>query len=470
MTRWIGLALLLALGCDTDRPPPVPIFDGNGIRDGGTFDAPPVRVHPTSPVIDGEIKRREWEGASVVEADVATDRDGSTLSALYAVLEDDRLVIGVEGTVAGGDSIVVYVDRDFGEGDGVDLRALEDDEGLLDRVITQRSLRGPAGFAVDFAWGTTRMPFAAIGRDDAIGWRDVRDPDAFEIVDAEDAPSACSARGCEAAIPRSILGGTLPRTVALFARIVRADGGFTNQTLPEDDASAPAIVRALLTLDDGFPMDAGMPDGGVIDGGGGGAPVVDGVIDPDEWAGAAVIRNAVPAAGIFEGNALTTLRALRDETHLHVAIEGRLTSGNAILMYVDGDYGGFDGVVSPTPFMDPRSPLNQALSKELVTEAEFRTDVGWGTTRMNQSGASDTIGWRDVATDPTAFRVLSGTSACSANACETSIPLSALGTGSSDEVALFVRLGAVTTYTLSNQCLPPDDPDFPTVFARLPPP
>jgi hypothetical protein len=467
MTRFASIALLLLLGCEEERPPGVPIPDGSVIRDGGTFDGGPIRVvdaGPTTPVVNGTLGEREWDGATIMESEVETDTDGSTLTSLRALLEEDRLFIGVEGTVASGDSIVIYVDRDLGGAHGVGASGLTDADGALDAVLAQPALSLPAGFQVDFAWGTTRMPFAAVGLDEAIGWRDVT-TDPFDPIDAADAPSACTAGACEASIPLSILGGARPRTIALFARIVKATGGLTNQTLPEDDEAAPSVVIALLTVDDGVARDGGMPDGGVE------APgiVIDGVIEADEWASASVFTNTVPAAGGFAGNALTTLRALSDDTHLHVAIEATLLGGNAILMYVDGDLGGADGLVSPTPLTDTIGALDEALAKELTTGAELRIDLAWGTTRMSHGGSDDTMGWRDVATDPSAFRVVAGPSACSATACETSLPLSALGTPG--DVALFVRLGSATSLALSNQTLPRDDPsaaESASVFVVLP--
>lgn len=459
MTRLACIALLLVSGCETEKPPPIPIPDGSVIRDGGTFDAGPIRIRdagPTSPVVDGMLTEGEWEGAALAEADVETDREGSTLTGLRALIEDERLYVGVQGTVASGDSIVIYIDRDLDGTHGVGAGALTDAEGTLDAVLAQPTLSLPSGFAIDFAWGTTRMPFAAVGLDDAIGWRDVT-ADPFEVIDAEGAPSACTASGCETSIPLSILGGSRPRTIALFARIVRAEGGLTNQTLPADDEAAPRTVHALLTLGDGTTPDGGVPDGGVDPTG----VVVDGVVGADEWAAATTFTNDVPAAGPFAGNALRTLRTLRDETHLHVAIEATLTSGNAILMYVDRDHTGADGLVSPTPLSDNLGALDRALSKELYTgSAEVRIDLAWGTTRMSHATSDDTMGWRDVATDPSAFGVIAAQSACGPSACETSIPLSTLG---ASDIALFVRLGAATGAALSTQTLPLDDPSAPEV-------
>jgi hypothetical protein len=216
-----------------------------------------------------------------------------------------------------------------------------------------------------------------------------------------------------------------------------------------------------------------MPDGGTLDGGAGGI-VVDGVIGADEWAGVASLANDVPAFGEFTGESLSTLRAVRESTRLVVAIEGSFSDGHAIVMYVDHDVGGFDGVVSPTPFNDFTGALDRAISKTLfVTDAALRIDAAWGTLDMPGSGSDDRVGWRDVGTNPDMFTVLSGETVCVSGACETAIPLAALGASASADIGLFVRLVDATSDLVSNQTLPEDsggDPDFVTMYLRLPPP
>lgn len=214
---------------------------------------------------------------------------------------------------------------------------------------------------------------------------------------------------------------------------------------------------------DAGPHDAAAPDAG------GGAIVVDGILDPLEWKDATTFTNDLPASGIFAGDRLDTLHVFRDETHLHIGIGAELSSGNAILVYVDADYGLDRGLVSPTQLFDTLGTLDRALSKELVVaDPELRIDFGWGTTRMNHRTSDESMGWRDIATDPSSFRPLVALSACGPNACETSIPLSTLGAG---DIALFVRLGSATSLALSNQTLPADSPAEPesiTFFAFLP--
>ncbi len=474
----LSLALSLALGCEREEPPPIPRVDASW-ADAAGLDARVRRDSgPPIPSVDGTIEEEEWERAVTVTSDVATDRPGSTLTRLSALLLGDRLYVGVEGTLADGDSVVVYVDRDHGGPDGVaDPRALADADGALDAAITQPSL-DVSGVAVDLAWGTTRMPHEAVGLDDAAGWRDVAaDPSAYGWIEAEDAPTVCSASACETSVDLAALGVTPPRRIALFARIARAGGGLVNQTLAEDDAARPERVRALLTIEEPAPTpDAGTPDAGTDAGGGG--IVIDGVVAEPEWAAAAVHSADVAASGAFAGNALRTLRALRDGERVYVAIEATLTAGNAIAMYVDHDLGGADGLVSPTPLEDLAGMLDRALSKELFTGADLRVDFAWGTLAMSRVGVAsdDLMGWRDVGTDPSSFRAIDGLlapSACSATACETSIDLATLGAPAGADVALFVRLVAATSLGISNQTLPMDDaaaPETASVFAVLPAP
>lgn len=473
-SRALALALSLSLlGCQPERPPPVPIPEGGIHHDAGPRrDGGPIShrdAGPPDPIVDGEVSDSEWEGATIVETSVTTDRPGSTLHRLRAILQPERLVVAVEGTIADGDAIVIYVDRDLGASHGVSPASLADTSGTIDVALSQGSLDVPSGFRADFGWGTAAMPHTAAGTDDEIGWRDVAsDVEHFTTLSSAEGPSVCSGSACEAEIPLELLGGSAPRTIALFARIVSADGGLTNQTLPEDDPTSPQTVRELLTIDDGVMHDGGVPDAGGMDGGAPGI-VVDGIVDPDEWAGASVSTNTTEAIGTFAGDALVTLRAVRESTRLVVAIEGSFASDHAMLMYVDHDLGGPDGLVSPTLFNDLTGELDRAISKTInPADAELRIDFAWGTLDMERAAGADDdrMGWREVGTSPDMFSAVSeNETACSASACETAISLSALGVASTADIALFVRLGTAVADLLSNQTLPEDDPATPETVA-----
>lgn len=461
------LAAALALGCDgPESPPPAPGLDGS-VRFDGNFDAgpPPPRrdAGPPGPTLDGVIDE-EWDGATCVEAEVETDRPGSELSRLCALIEDELLFVAVEGTLAGGDALTVYLDRALGVDEGIAIDALMDTEGVLDVALSQ-AVTTPAAFRADAAFGTSLLPRTVVGLDEEAGWRALVDPEELEWIAAEEAPLVCAADACEARIALERLGGEAPRTIALFARIAQATGGLTNQTLPEDDPDAPGVVSALLTIDDGVAMpDGGPPDGGV-DAGPPAGLSVDGVIGVDEWAGALEATSSTPPAAPFLADELTRLLARRTATHLEIAIEGTIDTGHAILMYLDAAPGGLFG--SPAPLVDFTGALDRALSKELfITDSSVDLDFAWGTLDMSRaiSASDDRMGWRDVGSDGGAYAEVDpamAPSACGAAACETTIPLSALGARASDTIRVFVRLGDATSLAMSNQTLPLDDPGAP---------
>lgn len=435
-------------------------------RDGG----------PREPTVDGVITEGEWRNGTVAENTVETDRVGSALTRLRAALSNDALVVAVEGTLAEGDALVVYVDRALGEADGVDLGALADEDGALDVALSSPAgapLVGPTGFRVDAALGTTEMPRSAVGLDEATGWRDVgTDASNFAWLPGEEGLLVCSDTVCEGSLPLEALGGEAPRTIALFARIVRADGALTNQTLPEDDADAPATVSAVLTLDEGaIVVDAGTPDAGPPDAGPPDGVVIDGVLGVEEWASASVFTNTAAPAGTFATNPpLTRLFTMRDATHLYMAVEGGVSAGNAIVAYLDRDVGDGTGVPSPTPLDDFNGDLDRALSKMLFTPSDLWIDFAWGTLDMGRVGALNDprMGWRDVSSNLSLFAPVSSTvapTACGPTTCETSISLAALGAGSGDDIGVFVRLVSATSLAMSNQTLPMDDPLAPELVS-----
>lgn len=474
----------LAAGCDDDppAPPPPPPPDTGPPRDTGPLPdtGPRPDAGPRRPTVDGLVSDREWRGAAEAESEEPTDRSGSELRRLRATIHDDQLFFAIEGSIAEGDSLVLFVDRAMGVDEGVaDLERLDDERTALAAALSREAIATPADFAADFGWATTLFPHAAVGLDDAQGWRDLtEDPTDLVPIDSETAPSICGAEACEGAIPLETLGGAAPRRIGLFARILRADTGLVNQTLPMDDPDAPDVVTQVLTVVDGEPpMDGGVDMDAGLDAGPRGV-VVDGVLSAGEWDAASRYADTGPAPfGSFAGNDLRTLYALRTADRLYVAIEGDLTAGNAFVMYVDREVGGAEGATSPTPFADFSGDLDRALSKTLFPPAEFRIDVAWGTLDLRRAGtATDArMGWREVGTNPSVFVPIGGAGAptvCSANVCETSIALTDLGTPAGGDIGLFVRLVAATSDGVSNQTLPTDDPSAPeliSLWAVLPP-
>jgi hypothetical protein len=189
------------------------------------------------------------------------------------------------------------------------------------------------------------------------------------------------------------------------------------------------------------------------------AVVIDGVVDEPEWANAAQTANSV-ASSWTAANRLDRLRAFTDTANLYIAVEGAI-SGNAIILYVDSKSIGVADLGSLT---DNSGALDAALSSAIVINSGFAADFGWGTLDMSRSSTTtdDRMGWRDIATTPGDFAWLYGAdypTACGANACETRIPLSALG-GSGD-IHLFVRLCDPSGAYFANQNLPMDNASNP---------
>jgi hypothetical protein len=189
------------------------------------------------------------------------------------------------------------------------------------------------------------------------------------------------------------------------------------------------------------------------------AVVIDGVVDEPEWATATQTVNSV-ASNWTTANRLDRLRAFTDASNLYIAVEGAI-SGNAILLYADSRPGGVADLGSLT---DNLGALDAALSSPIVINGGFAADFGWGTLDMSRSSATadDRMGWRDIATTPGTFAWLYGAdypTACGTSACETRIPLSALG-GSGD-IRLFVRVCDPSGTYFANQNLPMDNASNP---------
>lgn len=224
-----------------------------------TEDDPNTEVDPDSdsdtqagaetPVVDGAIGESEWAGSAAASASVETTWSGNELDTLRATIAEERLVVAVEGRVESLNAIVVYVDVDPGAtGEGIaDPSSLSDADGDLD-VAMSVDITDPDTFRADLAWGTRALSYTASGFDARQGWRelDPAQPGNLLWVDAALAPSVCGAAACEASIPLPASAGS---EVRLYARLVSGDGsGVSNQTLPADNADAPAAVTAVLSV------------------------------------------------------------------------------------------------------------------------------------------------------------------------------------------------------------------------------
>lgn len=239
--------------------------------------------------------------------------------------------------------------------------------------------------------------------------------------------------------------------------VFRVDGGRDGAVEPADAASEE--------------------DADVADASGPLLPNVDGVIDESEWAGALEVLNDTAPVALTDR--LSRLLVRRTEGRLYVAIEGSVAEGRGMLMLVDADYGGDPGVVlNGSALSDYAGSLDTALSSSVFSTAdpELRPDYAWGALGipLEIDGADESAGWREIATRSDDFLLLTSgnRTACTVDACETSIAIGAPGIEGAGEIALAVRSGSEAGY-LSNQTLPTDlssSPESISVLLRVPAP
>lgn len=261
---------------NVDRPDAVddrPTIADSGVDSG----APLARCTPT---IDGTLGATEYAMAARADNTVLPSAWGANeLRELRVCFDDNALYIAVRGSVEpapmGGttNSIVIYLDRDFragagGTATGISLfSALMDRSGQLDTALSAnfRLTAAVDGFGVEGAFGVygTRT-FTASTSDTTQGWRlfwpaggmpDRRSDFAYVVAGVN---TSCQDRPglmddvCETSILwTSLFEGPRPSTttVALFARIVNADGTMSpDQTLPQDDPMNPRTISRLLTV------------------------------------------------------------------------------------------------------------------------------------------------------------------------------------------------------------------------------
>lgn len=224
--------------------------------------------------------------------------------------------------------------------------------------------------------------------------------------------------------------------------------------------SGPVLVVDMGPRDAGSDtgVDAPAPDVGSPDAGPPFAIAIDGRFDDTFWATASVVPNDTVVVSPFDGDSLTNLYYGRDQNWLYLGFEGTLTTGDAVVVYVDSHFG--DGVSLFGGLGDHNGPVNSVLSLSLTGTAEFQPEWGWGTSAMpHVLGVSDTtIGWRALSANPNPFATITVNerSACTSMGCETAILLAQLGVTPGGYLTLLVRLGRPSV-GFSNQTFPRAD-------------
>lgn len=246
-----------------------------------------------------------------------------------------------------------------------------------------------------------------------------------------------------------------------------------------DSAAADSAAADSGSMDSG--ADSGMSDGGAMDtgaadtGADSGAPsiVLDGTVTDAEWAGAAIARNTTATDWGVGLNHLDALRVAVVGDQLYLAVEGAVESTNGLVAYVDAHVGDAAGVSDMSALTDTTGSLDNAVSSTLVAPAAFKADFAFGTRTMSHSGSGfdPDFGWRDIASNTADFAWITAADSgapgvCSANACETRIPLATLGAVRGADVGVFVRITNAMGNDFSNQTLPEDMPATPATVSR----
>jgi hypothetical protein len=202
-------------------------------------------------VADGDLA--EWDPLLLLaESTTATDATPGYLSTLYVAFDADNLYVGVQGLCDTDQSIVAYLDVDYGAGTGVGNAVdLSDNSGALDDAISGVLLIDDTGFGAEYAAGTVGMASVQSGLDDSAGWRGLSPANDLPWLEGT---VATGSDVVELSIPLATLwpggvdqqGATVAVVVKLLADAFGVD--YSNQTLPEDSQGATVSSVAVFRI------------------------------------------------------------------------------------------------------------------------------------------------------------------------------------------------------------------------------
>ena len=208
-------------------------------------------IHASTINPDGDST--DWDSLLLLaESSVSTDAQPGYLSELYVAFDGNNLYLGILGLCDTAQTILAYIDIDYGAGTGIsDTEDLSDNAGSLDDAISGTLVMTDTSFGAEFAAGTIGMATVNDGLDDSAGLRELDPPSDFPWFTST---VSTTTEFIEIAIPLSHLWpGGIPETgahVGVVVKLLKDSFGveYSNQTLPEDSSAESVGVTASFTI------------------------------------------------------------------------------------------------------------------------------------------------------------------------------------------------------------------------------
>ncbi len=205
-------------------------------------------------------------------------------------------------------------------------------------------------------------------------------------------------------------------------------------------------------------------------------PNIDGTVGPDWNAYSLAALGTLPSAWGEGKNELATLYVAYDKNNLYFGIKGKVEAGNAIVAYLDVDYGNGTGVLNPVDLKDNSGAVDDAVAGVLKTaDAKIGLDFAFATVGMASFDGVDVAtstaaGWRNLA-NVLDFAWLNGPvkAAVDKDQFEASIPLATIYPNGVPAAGVKLKyvivLGNKDGSAVSNQFLPAQEgaPDATTL-------
>jgi len=187
----------------------------------------------------------------------------------------------------------------------------------------------------------------------------------------------------------------------------------------------------------------------------------------NEWPEDLLLANNELESEWTEDNTLRALYVTHDATHLYIAIDGEcsgLEGANALLLYIDTDFGEGTGLTDTSTLTDSDHPVDDALGGVLsFTASGFGAEFAFASLNMMSyvPGAGDPAesmaGWRALSPADDLPWLTSAALYASGNAIEAMIPLEELlgpPSGLDHTLAFIARISNADGGYLANQALP----------------